>query len=330
MMRKGICCIVLCIVLLFTLAVSVRAAELDSTQSIIRDLISYYFHYREQAAEEIDNQLQTLSSLDPKQGEIWREIMESWSWINEEMTVHTGVLPDGLPTDDSLCIVVLGYGLNEDGSMKQELLDRLEVALISAQKYPQAYVLCTGGETSYVPGISEAGKMCAWLQQQGVEETRLIAETESLSTTANAQNSCRLLWRQYPQVRSIAIVSSDYHIRWSSVCFNTMVLWGAGYQGEKKLELVANAGCVTGTPGRDTMHSQAWGISIIAGVPFDGEMVPALYLSGEDAIAETDPVALLIREPIAADSDSKEPIVPVLLGLVLVAVCILIPKKKRK
>ena len=212
----------------------------------------------------------------------------------------------------------------------QELLDRLEVALASAQKYPQAYVLCTGGETSYVPGISEAGEMCAWLKQQGVEETRLIAETESLSTTENAQNSCRLLWRQYPQVDSIAVVSSDYHIRWGSTCFSTMALWGTGYQGEKKLELAANAGCVTGTPGRDTMYSQAWGISIIAGVPFDGERVPVLYLHEEDTISETDSIVLPISEPIAANSDSKEPIIPVLLGLVLVTACIVIPKKKIK
>ena len=44
-----------------------------------------------------------------------------------------------------------------DGSQStKELLDRLEVALESAEKYPQAYVLCTGGVnlgTLQIPGL---------------------------------------------------------------------------------------------------------------------------------------------------------------------------------
>lgn len=306
------------------------AADLGGEKAIIRDMISYYFHYRDQASGEIENQLETLSSLDPEEGELWREVMEKWAWINEEMTVNTGVLPDGLPADDSLCIVVLGFGLKEDGSMKQELLDRLEVALRSAEKYPESYVLCTGGETSRKAGISEAGQMGSWLLAKGLPHNRLILETASLSTTENAENSMTILWRDYPQISSIAIVSSDYHIRWGSACFSAMTILGAG-EGQAELKLVGNAGCATDSPDRDSMYSQAWGISILADVPFDSSYVPPLYLSGE-ADAERvapEPAPMTVREPVVEQTKREEPVTAVLLGLAAVLLILFIPKKKR-
>lgn len=324
--RKGLC-VLLCLLMLCP--VPARAAGTEQTQAIIRDLIGCYFHYRDAAAAEIDNQLETLSSIDPQQGAVWREIMDTWAWINAEMPVCTGVLPDGLPADDSLCIVVLGYGLNRDGSMKQELLDRLAVAKASAEKYPEACILCTGGETSDVRGVSEAGEMAAWLKANGIRESRLIVEAASLSTTANAQNSCRILWRDYPQVSSIAIVSSDYHIPWGAACFAAMCIKGAG-EGERRLELAGNASCTTSTPNTDTMYSQAWGISIIAGVSFDSTQVPVLYMSENPAVPETESPVMTVSEPVAEQPRKTEPVVPVLLTLAAVLVLLFIPKKRKK
>lgn len=305
------------------------AAEPEGEQAIIRDLIAYYFHYREKASAEIDNQLQTLSDLDHRQGEVWGELMDTWAWINGDMAVNTGVLPDGLPTDDSLCIVVLGYGLKNDGSMKQELIDRLEVALASAEKYPESYVLCTGGETANVSGISEAGQMGAWLLEKGLDRNRLILETASLSTTANAQNSCAILWRDYPQVSSIAIVSSDYHIRWGTACFSAASILGAGNRGKARLEIVGNAGCVTESPNQDTMYAQAWGVSILADVPFDSSYVPLLYMSEETVAAVPEPAAVVVSEPVETETASEEPVVPVLLALAAVLILLFIPKKRK-
>lgn len=318
----------LCLLLLLTLILPAAAAEEDKTQQIVRDLIAYYFHYRDKAQAEIDNQLQTLSDLDPRKGEVWREVMEKWAWINEEMTVYTGQLPEGLPADDSLCIVVLGYGLKEDGSMKQELIHRLETALASAEAYPESYVLCTGGETASVPGISEAGQMGSWLLAKGLPHNRLILEEDSLSTTENARNSCRILRRDYPQVRSLAIVTSDYHIRWGTACFSAETILGAE-EGKEKLEIVGNAGCVTDSPNQDTMFSQAWGVSIIADVPFDSSYVPVLYMSEDPPAAEPMPAAQPVSEPVQTETAQKEPVAMVLLGLAAVLVILFIPKKRR-
>jgi hypothetical protein len=61
-----------------------------------------------------------MKELDRKQGAIWEKIMFDWDWINSDMPIYQDVLPDGLPQDNSLCIVVMGFGLNEDGSIRYD------------------------------------------------------------------------------------------------------------------------------------------------------------------------------------------------------------------
>lgn len=274
----------LCLVLLLSLLIPVLAATASaqiSTVPHIQQLISYYYHYGEQASGEIEEVLKRMKAIDPDVAAVWEEIMHNWSWINTNMPVHLQVLPDGLPDDDSMCIVVLGYGLNPDGSMKQELVSRLETALACAEKYPNAYILCTGGETSNIPGISEAGEMGAWLLDAGLEADRLILETESLSTTENALNTYAILAERYPQVAYLSLVTSDYHIRWSCAMFSTVSSYKSGCEGGSVLPVISNAVCATEGSDLDSMDYQARGISIIAGVAFDAEADPAVYLAEE-------------------------------------------------
>ena len=54
--------------------------------------------------------------------------------------------------------------------------------------------------------------MAEWLRWQGVEARRLIVEDHSLTTAQNAAYSFEILEGSYPQVKQIAIISSDYHI----------------------------------------------------------------------------------------------------------------------
>ena len=318
----------LCFLLILPMAAS---AATEAEQAIVRDLIAYYFHYRQEASGELENQLQTLSSLNPREGELWRQVMERWHWINEEMPINLEYLPDGLPEDDSLCIVVLGFGLKDNGEMKPELISRLETALYCADQYPESYVLCTGGETAYIPGISEAGQMGAWLLENGLEEHRLILETKSMSTTANAQNSLKILRRDYPQVSSIALVTSDYHIPWGYACFTAEALCREYRNGDAPMEIISNAACETASPERDTMYSQAWGISIIADVPFDGGYIPSLYLEEEPKPAPTEQpaeVKTAAEEPVE-EPVKEEPVLPVLLGLAAVLAVLFVPKKRK-
>lgn len=256
--------------ILVLLAVPMDASAAEDTEDYIQRMIQYYLRFQEDAQTEITVLLDYISRTDPQAANLWRKIMVSWSYANSQMKVNRNILPDGLPQDDSLCIVIMGYGLRKDGSMKEELIDRLVVGLSSALKYPNAYVAVTGGATSDVEGITEARQMAQWLRERGISNDRLILETRAMSTVENAQRVHRLLLNNYPQVNSVAVITSDYHIRQSCAMFTTTSHYVSETNGTRPLKLVSNAANTTGKKA-DTLYTQAWGISLITGIPFEGE-----------------------------------------------------------
>lgn len=218
--------------LLLTLALAaalipglVRPAAALSETDIIKQLLAYYCHYQEAAETDIARLLEQLEAENPDSARAWREILEVWRWSVEDLEVNWDVLPDGLPQDDSLCIVVMGFRLNYGGAMDPELVSRLEVALASAEKYPNAYIACAGGGTAPSnPYVTEAGQMAKWLEEQGIDPARIIVEGRSISTEENAMFTYQILARDYPQVTSIALVSSDYHLRRCHLLFRAAAL----------------------------------------------------------------------------------------------------------
>lgn len=353
MIRKLICILLVCI-LLSTIPLTAGATGDPQVDAYAQSLIQYYLHYQEDAENVIWDIVNKMKLEDLQQADAWRNIMDDWSWINSAMPVYEGVLPDGLPQDDSLAIVVLGYALNEDGSMKEELVDRLVVALASALKYPNAWVVLTGGQTSEVKGATEAGQMAAWLQNKGIDKSRLIQEKQSLSTTANAENVYKLLTSHYPQVDSIAVVTSDYHITWGCAMFTTVSHYRSINGANRALKLVGNAVCNTGKT-MNTLGSQAWGISLIAGLPYDGNApAPELYYVDRPEEPVTEPTEAVIPteakhswfwekketpqpQPQPAEETVQEQsvtgqryVAAILVAIVLAAVYILLPKKSRR
>lgn len=249
------------------LPVQASAAETDLEDYVWR-MIQYYLRFQDRAEEEISVLLSFLSNRDPEEGALWQQIMDDWAYVNERMPVTPKMLPDGLPTDDSLCIVIMGYGLNPSGTMKEELIDRLVAGLSSALKYPNAYVAVTGGPTSNVDGVTEAGQMARWLREHGIEDNRLIVENKAMSTTQNAKRVCRILAEDYPQVKSLAVITSDYHIHRSCALFTTAAHCAAQAYGTAPLELVGNAVNATKKPA-ESLEMQAQGICSLTGVSYD-------------------------------------------------------------
>ena len=204
--------LVFCLVLLTVLPVTAEDEAKSPAQSQIeRAVVSYA------ATGTRDEQaLSGLASLDPERGEKWSRIMDLWE---APVTVNEA-LPDHLPDDESLCLVALGFQLNPDGTMREELIERLKVVLEASEKYPRAVIVCTGGGTAAnAPAATEAGRMAEWLESQGVNPSRVIAEDRSLTTAQNAVYTFDILSEQYPQVKQIAIVSSDYHIATGTLLF---------------------------------------------------------------------------------------------------------------
>lgn len=239
-------------------------------------MIRYYKAYGDAAQTDIVRLTQELASTDAEQAQAWGDIMDYWDYVNSDMEVHTDVLPDGLPTDDTLCITVLGYALNADGTMKDELIGRLQVALDSAAKYPNAYIACTGGGTAAQnPSATEADQMAAWLIGQGVDEERIIVENRSKSTVQNAQLTYALLRKQYPQITDLAIITSDYHVPRGCLLYNAQLILSAQKAKDTPLKVISNAGYKAGHGGYEAVSLQASGIAQIAGVSL-GSAVPTL------------------------------------------------------
>ena len=213
-MKRNLIPYILVLCLAVTVMIPAQAEEMspDAAQSQIeRAVVSY-------AANGIRDgeALSALSALDSSLGEKWTRIMDLW----ETPVTVNGELPDGLPEDDSLCLVGLGFQLNPDGTMRDELIERLKVMIEASRKYPKAIIVCTGGGTAADdPTATEAGRMAEWLQTQGVDQDRIIVEDRSLTTAQNAIYTFDILEEQFPQIRQIAIVSSDYHIETGTLLF---------------------------------------------------------------------------------------------------------------
>ena len=230
-------------VLILALLLALPAmAEGRGPQAVIEEMVVDYGAYGEAATPRVEELLGELETLDADTAARWRRVMALWRSVGSDLAINEGVLPDGLPDTDALCIVALGFQLNPDGSMRDELVERLKVVLRSAEKYPRACVLCTGGGTaSGNPAATEAGRMAEWLVAQGLSADRVIVEDRSLTTAQNAIYTFDLLEARYPQVTQLAIVSSDYHIATGTLLFGAEAALRAEEAGMEAVQVVSNA-----------------------------------------------------------------------------------------
>ena len=205
-------------------------------KSIAREIVYAYCWDQDLSSKRLRNLLEELEDVSPESANKWREILSCWKDASSDMPLHYGAVPDDL--GDGLCLIVLGFQLNPDGTMQKELINRLEAALESAERYPDAYLLCTGGGTAQNANITEAEAMARWLTEQGISEDRIILENQSLTTTQNAVFSSQILARDYPQITKAALVSSDYHLPWATILFQTQFILE-----ELPLTVVSNAAC---------------------------------------------------------------------------------------
>ena len=224
------------------LLLSACGKEEREVSKIIEEMAVYYGTYGEEASDKVGELLKELNSVSKEDGARWEKIMSLWSSLEKGTAVNYGNLPDGLEGSDKLCLVVLGFQLEPDGTMREELIHRLETALAAAKKYPNALIAVTGGGTARDnPSVTEAGAMAEWLQAQGIPEERIIVENLSATTAQNAQNTCLLLFNNYPQVSQLAIISSDYHIATGVLLFESEAILKAPKPGRETLHVVSNA-----------------------------------------------------------------------------------------
>lgn len=244
-LSKYLFIVCLCCCMVFLVACGLGQVNALHENEIVRELI--YGNGDTAAVDEIRN-AQLVSALQKKNGRkagIWRDIIDYMNYAFQGRFVRLNTLPDGLAKDESLCLIVLGFELNADGTMKSELVERLEVARRNLEKYPRAMVLVADGGTAALNAqATEADSMAQWLKDNGVSPNRIIVENQSMDTLANAENSIRILESSYPMVRDLAIITSDYHASWASVNYYARIAYDAYLRnGTMRYNIVANATC---------------------------------------------------------------------------------------
>jgi tetratricopeptide (TPR) repeat protein len=147
-----------------------------------------------------------LRQIDSKKANEYIEKLKTTeSIINGKLNTE---VPKDLPHKDH-AIVILGYALADDGSMRQPLIERLKVGLAVAKQYPNSKIIVTGGVPKQ--GITEADAMSNWLISQGIEKDRIILENKSTDTVENALFTTAILEKE--GIKDVTLVTSASHMR---------------------------------------------------------------------------------------------------------------------
>lgn len=276
--RRRLLTALFALILLLSVPLSAYATEPSDSEAIQREMLRYYLHYQNAAETDILRLLQDLSQIDPALAQAWQDIFEFWYYANDGMDTNITEPPEDLPEDDTLCIVVLGYMLSADGGMQAELFGRLKLALEAANQYPNALIVCTGGGTALDhPNITEADQMRRWLIGQGIDRERIIAENRSYSTNHNAENTLKILREQHPQVTTLLMVTSDYHLPRSTLLFHTEAVLTALEFGTEPLRIGGWLGHEAGHEGfSETYVDQTVHVGRLAGFELGQPDAPVL------------------------------------------------------
>ena len=139
---KKIYKLLICVLVLTMFTGCSQATSKRNAKEIIEDMILYYGTYESKSKDKVNDLLEELEDVDSSKAKQWDEIMKYWQTNHEKLEINNDILPDGLDNSNKFCIVVLGYQLNDDGTMKDELIGRLKVALDSANKYQIGRASC--------------------------------------------------------------------------------------------------------------------------------------------------------------------------------------------
>ncbi len=271
LMKRLMTCVLTIAMMLSLVSMPVQVQAGSTVTECVNELITYFKNYQHSAKTDIERVLKQLEAIDQKEAKAWEEIMNYWLEINEanyvqdytdEQLESDFVIPEGVPNDNSVAIVVLGYALNSDGTMKDELVGRLKVAKAIADQLPNCYILVTGGVKKN--GWTECMRMTDWLVEAGFPLERIVQENAASSTVSNATKSYSKLVTDYPQVNKLIMVTSDYHIQRGSILFRTHFTLKAKDAGVESMPILFHAGYDTGKS-NEGVSSQTSAVTSVSG-----------------------------------------------------------------
>ena len=119
---------------------------------------------------------------------------------------------------DADYMILLGGGIDKDGKLPENVLNRVEVAADYLKKHRTTKCVVTGGTLKWLP-VAEAPEIKHQLMLKGIASDRILVEDQALDTIQNFQYSCQLL-ANYEGVqknnilkRDIVVVTNYFHLR---------------------------------------------------------------------------------------------------------------------
>lgn len=125
------------------------------------------------------------------------------------MIIFSAAAPSTWGTTPLDYLIVLGAGLNEDGTPSETLAYRLDKALnyLSEPGHEKTRCVVTGGQGGDEPR-TEASSMAVYLREHGIAPDRIILEERATSTVENLRFSRELV----PEGTMVGLITSDFHL----------------------------------------------------------------------------------------------------------------------
>lgn len=106
--------------------------------------------------------------------------------------------------------IVLGNANNDDGTMSDIMLERMQLTLQLLSHTHVDKIILSGGIANKRANVSEAEVMCHYLTTHGVSQHMLILEQQSTTTAENALYSGKILVNYC--VDSVILITSPQHM----------------------------------------------------------------------------------------------------------------------
>ena len=156
---------------------------------------------------ESEKAMQELMAVQPEPA---RQYLEAFRLADRVLQLTPNMEPARtMHKDQHHAIVILGAGLETNGTIKVKLTGRLKQGLKLARMYRRAPIILTGGNQK--EGVTEAYVMSEWLRRRGISRKRLFLEDRARDTVENALYSAALV--QKLGVTHVTVVTSSNHVR---------------------------------------------------------------------------------------------------------------------
>ena len=112
-------------------------------------------------------------------------------------------------TEDA--IIVLGCGLNSDGTPSHTLQNRLDGCIEYHHKNPDSYIVVTGAVSRF-GNMTEGAAMKKYLVDNGIAENKILVDEKATNTKENFEYSLQLLQSAGADNKNVVFVTNSFHI----------------------------------------------------------------------------------------------------------------------